>query len=218
MSIHRSRRLGRVTARRLLRGEKAGPDRLAELLAAAAAPAGREELPGEEAAVTAFRAARLASAVAVRRPSTNKTALTLKAAAAALVVTAAGGVALAAGHLPGTTDGGATPAPQRRPGHTFVPRPSAKPSPTHVRHSGTGPSPSLTGLCHAYRAGDDRGKALDNPAFTHLVTVAGGKNKVAAYCAALLKPHPGKGHASSHPGGTHHPAGRSTAKPSHPAH
>jgi hypothetical protein len=50
------------------------------------------------------------------------------------------------------------------------------------------PSPSLVGLCHAVDAGnkDDHGKALENPAFTALITAAGGKEKVDAFCATLL--------------------------------
>jgi hypothetical protein len=50
------------------------------------------------------------------------------------------------------------------------------------------PSPSLIGLCHAVDAGnkDEHGKALDNPAFTALITAAGGKDKVDLFCATLL--------------------------------
>jgi hypothetical protein len=117
-----------------------------------------------------------------------------------------------------------------------VPHHTAKPSPTPDKHPAAGPSPSLAGLCNVYRAGvgDNSGKALDNPAFTHLITVAGGKDKVAAYCAALLKTQPGEGQVSSHPSGasaTHHPsnarathqppthpAGRSTAHPKKTTH
>ena len=235
MSMHRSRRVGRSTAQRLLRGEKAGQGRLAELLAATAAPAERAELLGEEAAVSAFREAHLVPAASPRRKSMIKTALakllTLKVAAAALTVTAAGGAALAAGtgNLPGSANGGATPSAQPTSDHTTGIQHTTKPSPTRDEHSGADPSPSLVGLCHAYRAGagDNPGKALGNPAFTHLVTVAGGKDKVAAYCTALLTTHPGKGRASSHPSGaptTHHstgapathPAGRPTAHPTKP--
>jgi hypothetical protein len=79
------------------------------------------------------------------------------------------------------------------------------------------PSPSLVGLCHAVNAGnkDDHGKALENPAFTALITTAGGKEKVDAFCAALLasasaapKEHP------SHP--ADNPGDHGTGKPSTP--
>jgi len=81
------------------------------------------------------------------------------------------------------------------------------------------PSPSLVGLCHAVDAGnkDDHGKALENPAFTALITAAGGKEKVDAFCATLLasasaapKEHP------SHP--ANNSGDHGTGKPSAPAH
>src|SRR5262249_2253384 len=144
-------------AQRLLRGEKAGPDRLAGLLAAAAGPVESGELVGEEAVVSVFREAHLVPALPLRRQSVIKTVwaklLTLKVAAAAL--TAAGGAPPPAGTgpLPGPADGGATPADGRRPGHTSVPHHTAKPSPTPDKPPGAGPSPSLAGLCNAYHAG-----------------------------------------------------------------
>ncbi len=50
------------------------------------------------------------------------------------------------------------------------------------------PHPSAVGLCQAYTegAGTAPGKTLDNPAFTSLIEAAGGKDKVAGYCAAVL--------------------------------
>jgi hypothetical protein len=220
MSIGRSPRIDQFTAQRLLRGETADPDRLAELLATAAAPAARGELAGEEAAVAAFREAHLGPVVQLRRQSVIKTALakllTLKVAAAALTVTAAGGVALAAGtgNLPQALGGAASsshPTPTRDAKAQHTPKDTA----AHDGHSAS-PSPSLVGLCHAYQAGvgDSPGKALGNPAFTHLITVAGGKDAVAAYCTNLLKTHPGSAHAS-HPAGAH--AKRPTSAPAqHP--
>ncbi|MFD0731556.1 hypothetical protein [Planotetraspora mira] len=222
MSTHRSHRIDRFTAERLLRGETAGPDQLAKLLAAAAAPAERGELAGEEAAVAAFREAHLVPALQPRKRSMIKTALlkfvTLKVAAAALSATAVGGVALAAGtgHLPESLGG---PAPSVRPTATHdtgkAPtagdkHPSASSSSSSSSSPSPSPSPSLVGLCRAYQAGagDNPGKALDNPAFTHLITVAGGKDKVAAYCADRLKTRAGKAPAS-HPTGAPktHPTG-----------
>ncbi|MCW2861239.1 MAG: hypothetical protein JWP48_2947 [Actinoallomurus sp.] len=237
MSIHRSRRIGPFTAQRLLRGETTGPDRLAELLATAVAPVARDGLVGEEAAISAFRDAHLAPAPQLRRQSVIKTALakllTIKVAAAALTATAAGGVALAAGtgHLPESV-GGAAPTAQPAPTHGTGTHHTAKASAPRGGHSSAAPSPSLVGLCHAYRAGagDNPGKALDNPAFTHLISVAGGKDKVVAYCTGLLKAHPGKARAS-HPAGapsthptaaspTHPTSAPSThpTKPTHPGH
>lgn len=49
------------------------------------------------------------------------------------------------------------------------------------------PSPSLEGLCKAFAAGatDNPGKAAENPAFTALITAAGGIDNVPAFCAQL---------------------------------
>jgi hypothetical protein len=221
MSIHRPRRIGRSTAQRLLRGQTAGPTQLAELLVTVAAPAERAELTGEEAAVSAFREAHLVPALQQGRTSVIKTALakllTIKVAAAALTATAAGGVALAAGtgHLPGSA-GGAAPTDRPTATHDTRTHHTGKASTARDGHHSASPSPSLVGLCHAYQAGagDNPGKALDNPAFTHLITVAGGKDKVAAYCTDLIKTHPGKARASHPAGAPTHPA---TTRPAHPA-
>ncbi|WP_236795578.1 hypothetical protein [Amycolatopsis sp. GM8] len=120
-------------------------------------------------------------------------------AAAATVVTAGGVAAVAAtGNLP--TPGG---------GHSSVsgnssaaPTTSAAAASTTSDENAAGhptgsanaddhsasPTPSLTGLCQAYTAGagSEHGKALESPAFTFLITTAGGKDKVDGYCAALL--------------------------------
>jgi hypothetical protein len=216
MSIHRPHRIGRSTAERLLRGETAGPDQLSELLAMAATSAGHDEFAGEEAAVAAFWKAHLAPAPQLRRRSMIKTALTklltIKVAAVALTATAAGGVALAAGtgNLPRSL-GGAAPTARPTPTHDAGTHHTGKASDARDGHSSASPSPSLVGLCHAYRAGagDNPGKALDNPAFTHLIAVAGGKDKVAAYCTDLLKTRPGKARHS-------HPTGASTTHPTAP--
>ncbi|MFB8239372.1 hypothetical protein ACFC58_22760 [Kitasatospora purpeofusca] len=147
MSTNRPRRIDRDTAEQLLAGAVGGPpagqgasltgpdgstghtgsarseagpgDRVARVLAAAAAPATGGELAGEEAALAAFREARLASAAAVpaapapvRRRSMATATLTrafsTKAAAVVLGATALGGVAVAAGtgNLPVPLGGG----------------------------------------------------------------------------------------------------------------
>ncbi|WP_405005776.1 hypothetical protein OHV13_17705 [Kitasatospora purpeofusca] len=146
MSTNRPRRIDRDTAEQLLAGAVGGPpagqgasltgpdgstgrtgsprseagpgDRVARVLAAAAAPATGGELAGEEAALAAFREARLASAAVpaapapVRRRSMATATLTrafsTKAAAVVLGATALGGVAVAAGtgNLPVPLGGG----------------------------------------------------------------------------------------------------------------
>jgi hypothetical protein len=252
MSTHRSRRLDRRTAEEILDGEPGGRDHaLNALLAAAAGLASEAELRGEQAAVAAFRAARLAPAPRTRRRLMIKamlakllTAKLAVAAAAAAAVTAGGVVAVAAtGHLPGSPDEHSTSTPagagdsaKSRVSTTEASESShggAKNTGANGASNGT-PSPSLAGLCHAYAAGDkaEHGKALESPAFTVLVTTAGGKDKVDAYCTKILAeadhgsngaeptppavddhtppPHPTQGQGDSHktvPTGT---------KPTHP--
>jgi hypothetical protein len=144
--------------------------------------------------------------------------LAAKAVLAAVGVTG-GGAALAAatGHLPSNLTG--TPATARSAASaTAMPSANGKPA----SHATSSPSPSVRGLCQAYTAhvGSSPGKALDNRAFSALNTVAGGKDKVPAFCASLLATRPGN-RPTSHPGGkpsslpapanTMHPPG----KPAH---
>jgi hypothetical protein len=164
--------------------------RLASLLAAAAAPAGAEELAGEQEMVVAFRQAHLADPHSPRRRSMFKLAfaklLTVKVAAGAAAATVAGGAALAAtGNMPGPLSelgvGALRPAP-------------AESAADHAGEAGAGgigqasPSPSLEGLCEAFLAevADAPGRALESPAFQVLITNAGGEDEVAAFCAELL--------------------------------
>jgi len=98
------------------------------------------------------------------------------------------------------------------------------------------PSAALVGLCHAYTAGAgaQHGNARTDPAFTALVTAAGGTGNVATFCATLLTTspsHPAGAGASGHPTGQPtttdgnsgvHPAAapgaHSAGTPSHPGH
>jgi hypothetical protein len=61
--------------------------------------------------------------------------------------------------------------------------------PTHpsATHPSAAPNPSLVGLCRAWLARPtDAGKADQSAAFTVLVTAAGGKDNVTAYCTIML--------------------------------
>ncbi|NUR50139.1 MAG: hypothetical protein HOV71_18600 [Hamadaea sp.] len=211
-------RLRRAAAGHLLDGgHEGGPAPLADLLAAAAAPAHPGELAGRRATAEAFRAHRDA-VPQPRRRSMLKTALakalTVKAAAIAAVAVG-GGVALAA-----TT--GVLPNPLN--GATGKPSASRSAKPSHSPGAKGSPSPNLEGLCKAYAAKPDgeRGKALESPAFQALVTAAGGLDKVTDYCVTLLpsaKPT-GPGAKPSTPTGgkpSTKPSGVPTVKPTdHP--
>jgi len=172
--------------------------------------------------------------------------LTVKAAALIIATTAAGGVGLAAstGTLPAALTGndrastGLSVAASHR-----ADTPSVAPFAGDRGKDDTGtngpdgakgsPSPSLVGLCRAINAGnkDEHGKALENPAFSALVTAAGGKDKVDRFCAAVLasasadpKGQPSRS-ADTGQGGEHRtgaptdrPAGKPTTAATTPAH
>jgi hypothetical protein len=124
--------------------------------------------------------------------------LTVKVATATATFTVMGGVALAAGTgtLPSDLDGKsskADAAASNSQADGAGGRPDPKPTPSEKKKSkgdtpkGT-PSPSMVGLCKAYAAHDEgqRGKALESPAFTALITTAGTKADVSAFCTKLL--------------------------------
>jgi len=213
MSDHRPRQIDRDTAEHLLAGavvgRHAGVDPLGDLLAAAASPPRGGEYPGEQAVMAAFRAADLGATPEPRRASMIRTlvskVLTLKAAAL-LAGLAGGGIALAGvasvlptpSHNPPAVTASPAPGPGEtsgtgKTGDTDKSRGGDKSS-TGDKTQGSDKtkdpydSPSVVGLCHAYRAkdGSKRGKELDKPAFRELVTAAGGKDKVEAFCAAVL--------------------------------
>jgi hypothetical protein len=230
MNDHRSRRIDRRTAERLLRGapgqtRATGHDRLSDLLAAASAPARDGELTGERAAMAAFRDARLATAPQRRRPWMLKIALanllTVKIAAA--TAAAAGGIALAA--AAGTLPGQQREEPAPTGGTNVVATTSAPEATKHGKsdqkpdHSAS-PSPSLEGLCKAYTAGagSEHGKAHENPAFSALITAAGGADRVPAFCTDLLGDKPGKsGDSPGKPDATPGKPDTAPGKPTHPS-
>lgn len=128
----------------------------------------------------------------------NTTSVAMKVATAVAAICTVSGVAAVAatGHL--TLPGGGMPPPatSSRPAvSSFRAVISAPVSTVSSGAAGSAtarqssPSPSLVGLCHAYTAGagSEHGKALDNPAFSALITAAGGRTGVDAYCAALSK-------------------------------
>jgi MgtE intracellular N domain len=124
MNTRHAPRISRKAAEQLLDGETAlgrshagGPEQLARVLAAAAAPGREHELAGEQLAVAAFEANHLESAASYRRGQMIKSPLakllTTKVLAAALTVFAGGGVALAAstGTFSGPGPAAQTPGP-----------------------------------------------------------------------------------------------------------
>jgi hypothetical protein len=195
---------------------------LASLLSAATSQASGRELAGEDDAVLAFRYAHLGPAPRSRRSSMSVTKLLAVKALIAAVGLTGGGVALAAatGHMPSVTGSSSAAA-----GSAANATASHSAGGQSASHPTASPSPSLRGLCQAYtaHAADNPGKALDNPAFTALITAAGGKASVSGFCANMLAAKPGNaptahstGKPSSMPttANTTHPSGKPTAHPS----
>lgn len=149
--------------------------------------------------------------------------LAVKAVIAAVGLTG-GGVALAAatGHMP--SNAGGNPSAASSAAHATASHSAGGQS---ANHPAASPSPSLRGLCQAYtaHAADNPGKALDNPAFSALISAAGGKANVSGFCATKLAAKPGNaptthstGKPSSMPttANTAHPSGKPTVHASGP--
>jgi hypothetical protein len=155
-------------------------------------------------------------------PSLLARLLALKVLLAGVAVASLGGVSLAAAT-------GSLPGPAQNAAHQLVGAPAAHSdadsdsdtadqgakdeADASARPEAT-PSPSLVGLCRAYGAGvaSANGKALDNPAFTVLITAAGGKDGVSAFCTTLLATAPGGKPTARPTQAQGHPP---TAHPSH---
>jgi hypothetical protein len=170
---------------------------VSRLIANAAPPRDcRRELRGEQEAVAAFAKARLNPAAEPQRRLMRVGKLLALKTVIAVVGLSGGSVALAAatGNLPAHLGG--HPAAAASASSTATA--SADARDTH--HRPATPSPAVRGLCHAYtaEAGSNPGKALDNPAFSALISAAGGKGrgKVMSYCTTVLTVAPG--HSASH--------------------
>ncbi|NJP34344.1 hypothetical protein [Micromonospora thermarum] len=220
------------TVERLLDGTAVDPTDgwhpLVSLLSAVRAAPAPGELGGEAAAVRAYHLALLGTPVTVpeRRRGFALAGFGVRAALVGLLLAGTGGAALAAA-------GGVLPNPLRPSAPPAVPSTSASATPGSPS-TGTDPRPgpptggtarpdpdeSVVGLCRAYRvdAGDNPGRALDNPAFAELIGAAGGRDEVPGYCDRVLagKPADGPGATpterhSNQP--TVRPTGRATQPP-----
>jgi hypothetical protein len=211
MSTRQPRKIRRNAAEQLLGGPAgpgAGPEQLARVLAAAAAPGRESELAGEEAAVAAFRAHHLVPVTASRRGQMIKSPLakllTAKVLAVCVAVFATGGVALAASD-------GALSSSQTPRGHGGVSRPASPggiaPQPTAAASPSSSPvvPGSARDLCRALAgrvdpaggaasvgrleqglASPELSQVLSSPLFSSLVSTAQGGANVPDYCGLLL--------------------------------
>jgi hypothetical protein len=192
----------------LLDGQPGRTDALAQLMNAARARGVRADTAGLQATMSAFGRLSYAPANAntSRRPSLIKTAAAKLAAAKLLLLTGAavaatGGIALAAttGNLPNplphstraATTASAAVISGAEESAAHLSQSPATGSSASSGHPSAVPSPSLIGLCHSWLARPHtQGNADTNPAFTVLVTTAGGITSVDAYCTTLLAATP----------------------------
>jgi len=193
-----------VTAERLIAAVRTGeldPDLmpLAELLAAATAPARPDDLTGMDAALAAFRLG--------RRPARGALvgrALSLQGLAVTLVVGVLGGGALAAASaalpVPLSAD---RPVATTSPAETSSTATPRTPRAAQVTAATAPPRQTLAGWC---RAVTPPGKQTP-PA--QLVEAAGGRSRVPAFCARLLRVRP---NGKAEPNG-----GQSTPKADRPS-
>jgi hypothetical protein len=191
---------------RVLDGEAAPQDALAKLIAAARAPQAPADPAGLAVALTAFREVSASHPSNPRRPSMIKNIAAKVVAAkvlavAGLALAATGGMAAAAstGHLPSPlphsshasdTAVAAVAASHNQPTSTSTATESPSASPSAEPSSSqpaANPSPSLRGLCQAWLSRPhEHGKADTSPAFSYLVSTAGGTDSVDSYCTSLL--------------------------------
>lgn len=209
---------------RVLDGEASADGALGGLIASARAPETRANPPGLAAALTAFREVSAAHPSSVPRSTSMIRNMAAKVLAAKLLVV--GGLALAAatGGIAAAASTGQLPSPlphsshasevavaavassHGRPTSTATASASASASasessePTSA-HPDASPSPSLRGLCQAWLSRPhEHGKADTSPAFSYLVSTAGGVDSVDGYCTSLLaSPAPSSGEDSSGP-------------------
>lgn len=221
MNAHR---MDQETAERLLGGPDAdpqhGPEALVRLLTAVRAAPRPTELVGEGAALRAFRLARTGALTVPAAPPRRRVlagVLSAKVTLAGLLVTATGGVALAAvtGTLPGPFGGtDQVTAPPPSASTDARPAPTGGPDPSAATPGGApgqpGASPALRQLCTVYReqTGEERRRALETSRFAELVTAAGDRDRVDDYCDRLLD---GRDESGGNPGTS--PPGRSGATP-----
>lgn len=170
-----------------------------ETALAAAIRGGDLDPEAEQRALAAFRAARGTDAhrartrrrddwrVPAERRAGRPVKMTLGVVFASLTL---GGVAVAGIGSAGSSGDGADSRETTHPSATA----SGRPGDGAPSASSRGPAPTdgparaqdTEAHCRAYEQVEDRGKALDARAWQQLVTAAGGKNKVAAYCAEQL--------------------------------
>jgi len=185
---------------------------VARLLAATVAPPTPRELAGQAAVLAELRAvARGRRATTFVRPARHRRRRAGLAVVVVVGALASGGVAAATGHLPGPVrEAARTVLGPGGPATAPTPAPSAAPGTATAGPGGAGPGgsastlgpgprsgpaaagpaagPALDGLCRAFQEGKGGGQGgrLDAAAFAQLAEVAGGADRVEAFCEERL--------------------------------
>lgn len=245
-----ARRIDEREAEEMLQGISTSADRaeLLRLLAHASAPPHVDELTGVDEVLAAFRDAHDTPTRPVPVPVRRRLwgivsrALTVKVVAGVGIL-ALGGAAVAAGtgHLPAEVQHGAhnllsplgVPVPDKTTAGTGTPRGTASHVATPPGHTVPPPNAGPSGpaalspmaLCQAWKDAkkDKHGNGMDPEARQILETLAGGPNRIRAYCTRVMgsdpgpdptpvptptpkskpDPHPSKPQKSKHPAPTH---------------
>ena len=140
------------------------------------------------------------------------------------------GQTIAAAHQPDATDSGSASSSADDSSSAAASSSAASTSTSSATDSAHAPNPSLVGLCHAWQAHErshsDHSKSAahsawaKSPAFSVLVSTAGGTGAVDGYCTVLLTPSASASTAPSVVPSTHptHPAHPSQAVTTHANH
>jgi hypothetical protein len=203
MRNERTRRIGRREMRRLLAGVSgaADPTGLGFLLDLAAGPPTPAELAGLHEAVQRFRHTHRDPAPASASTRSGRGVVALATRALAVKVAAVfgvlllGGVALAAstGHLPQGVQQRAhdlvAPLGISLPNGSGPNRSGSSVATRGVGPTGAASTAATAGLCRAWQqeTAADQGTATMTPASRALADLAGGANKIATFCASVLK-------------------------------
>ncbi|WP_127508971.1 hypothetical protein [Actinoplanes solisilvae] len=176
--------------------------RLDDLVSALRAPAGADELRGEQAMVAALaaerrRTASLSPSAVPARVTPRRTRTLVVTTMAALALLGAGGTAVAArsGRLPDAMQRGAhrllpglaVPAPTAAPSRPALTRPSPSPPPSSSSPAiGTPGASAQKDWCVAWRTAAQGGHPMNGRDRRDLITAAGGEEEVAPFCARLI--------------------------------
>lgn len=179
--------------------------KVAELLSAASGAPGEAELAGHQQAVAAFSAA--VGAGSASRPRKHRRKTVLSSLLTAKLAIAAAAAAVPIGGLSAAAFTGNLPDPAQQFAHNTVgapnphstkpadsdgesadatptATPSDSPSPSTTAHGPNVAGPAAFGLCNAWKHG---GLSSNSVPYANLVTAAGSKDDIGAFCDAVTR-------------------------------